>query len=415
MVVRRVCRSGSRVAVVGLVLMSLLVLAPGPGAEETYTSGLPQDVLSCAQALAWSSGYRHITHRDEQWSVAENAPREMCVECAAPMCVVCMEYDLGSYDDRPGVSAPLRGCQDRVESYLRGATRPETEVLAAAYWAAYWAGRHNDLAAAAAPELVVGQPGLDGAIEFPTPFILGVTALRVDEIAACTASTAFAPSDVTAEFVFAEPTKPFFEPQDLATVILTADGFAAEVFAEMAQTQGCASGASLAVLVPLAPSLCLEPLVEGACRYCTVKLEILSDNGTSVKARLIHCGENGRWEQWFRGDLPRRKTPPPAECKTCNYWLHYEQVSMLDQNRKPLVFGKYTLYHCNPDNVWSQVYVHTVDKMAALPKDGCVPGREAIVQKEVTRNKKVYVQHDLYRCTSAGQWVKIGSWTEPKP
>jgi hypothetical protein len=76
--------------------------------DEDYASIIPEDVQVCARALAWESGHRHITHRDERWSVRERSPREMCDACGAPMCVVCMEYDLDTY-----------------------------------HWEAYWDGRHN--------------------------------------------------------------------------------------------------------------------------------------------------------------------------------------------------------------------------------------------------------------------------------
>ncbi|UCF09776.1 MAG: matrixin family metalloprotease [Candidatus Bipolaricaulota bacterium] len=111
--------------------------------EADYTAVIPEDVLLCAQLLAWSSGFRHIAHREERWDAREHAPREMCEACGAPMCVVCMEYDLGTYDDRPGVTAQQRSCVRRVESFLRTATWQETEILAAVYWTSYWDGRHN--------------------------------------------------------------------------------------------------------------------------------------------------------------------------------------------------------------------------------------------------------------------------------
>ena len=120
------------------VFVAEVVVAAGD-----YTSIVPENIQACARSLAWASGYRHISHRDERWSVRENSPREMCVECGAPMCVVCMEYDLGTYAVRPGVTGSQRSCVRNVERYLRTATRQETEVLAAIYWTSYWDGRHN--------------------------------------------------------------------------------------------------------------------------------------------------------------------------------------------------------------------------------------------------------------------------------
>jgi len=111
--------------------------------QRDYTSIVPEDVLSCARMLAWTSGDRHRTHRDERWDVRESAPREMCNVCDAPMCIVCMEYDLDTYTWRPGVSSSERSCLRTVQAYLRTATREETEVLAAAYWTSYWDGRHH--------------------------------------------------------------------------------------------------------------------------------------------------------------------------------------------------------------------------------------------------------------------------------
>jgi hypothetical protein len=111
--------------------------------EEDYTSAIPAEIRDCARLLAWTSGYRHITKVDERWSAREKAPREMCEICAAPMCVVCMEYDLESYGWRPSVTSSLRNCLRMVERYLRTASTEETEVLAAVYWMGYWDGRHN--------------------------------------------------------------------------------------------------------------------------------------------------------------------------------------------------------------------------------------------------------------------------------
>jgi hypothetical protein len=111
--------------------------------DEGYASIVPEEIRDCARYLAWHSGHRHITHRDERWSVRENAPREMCDVCGAPMCVVCMEYDLETYHTRPGVTSSQRSCLRTVERYLRTATREKSEVLAAVYWEAYWDGRHN--------------------------------------------------------------------------------------------------------------------------------------------------------------------------------------------------------------------------------------------------------------------------------
>lgn len=111
--------------------------------EADYAAGIPEDIQICARELAWESGHRHITHRDERWSVRESSPREMCDACGTPMCVVCMEYDLESYESRSGVSSSQRSCLRNVQRHLRTATRQETEVLAALYWAGYWDGRHN--------------------------------------------------------------------------------------------------------------------------------------------------------------------------------------------------------------------------------------------------------------------------------
>jgi len=110
---------------------------------EDYASVIPEDVQVCARTLAWESGRRHSAHRAERWSVRERSPREMCDVCGAPMCVVCMEYDLGTYHTRPGVTSSQRSCLRTVERYLRTATREKSEVLAAVYWEAYWDGRHN--------------------------------------------------------------------------------------------------------------------------------------------------------------------------------------------------------------------------------------------------------------------------------
>ena len=115
-----------------------------PVSEPEYISALPEDIVYSARMLAWASGFRHITYREERWDASEYAPREACSTCGgAPMCVVCMEYDIGTYDSRPGVTSELRMCLSEVKSYLRSATRQETEILAAVYWTSYWDGRWN--------------------------------------------------------------------------------------------------------------------------------------------------------------------------------------------------------------------------------------------------------------------------------
>lgn len=111
--------------------------------QDDYASAIPGETRDCARYLAWHSGYRHRSRFDERWDARENAPREMCDACGAPMCVVCMEYDLGTYDTRSGVTGAQRSCQWRVERYLRSATRQQSEILAAVYWEGYWDGRHN--------------------------------------------------------------------------------------------------------------------------------------------------------------------------------------------------------------------------------------------------------------------------------
>jgi len=111
--------------------------------EDDYAAAIPEDVRDCARILAWHSGNRHRTRFDERWDARENSRREMCDACGAPMCVVCMEYDLGTYESRSGVTASQRRCHRTVERYLRTATRGETEILAAVYWEAYWDGRHG--------------------------------------------------------------------------------------------------------------------------------------------------------------------------------------------------------------------------------------------------------------------------------
>ena len=111
--------------------------------EDNYASAVPEETRDCARYLAWHSGYRHRSRFDERWDARENAPRETCDVCSAPMCVVCMQYDLGTYDTRPGVTGAQRSCQWTVERYLRTATRQETEILAAVYWEGYWDGRNN--------------------------------------------------------------------------------------------------------------------------------------------------------------------------------------------------------------------------------------------------------------------------------
>ena len=122
---------------------SYVLAASYEAADGRFASMIPEDVRDCARILAWASGYRHITHREERWSVRENSPRETCVPCGSPMCVVCMEYDLGTYETRPGVTGSQRSCMRTLERYLRTATRQETEALAALYWISYWDGRHN--------------------------------------------------------------------------------------------------------------------------------------------------------------------------------------------------------------------------------------------------------------------------------
>lgn len=337
------------------------------------------------------------------------------------MCVVCMEYDLESYDSRTGVPSTLRACQRRVQSYLRTATREETDFLAALYWNAYWDGRHNrsgEPQDGEAWHVVSGVATATGEVEFETPFILGIASLRVGRIADYNSEEDLLPSSVTAEFVSFDEMPILLGSEALQMVILCSDGYASEVITEFEETEDDTSPGSTKHITPLENEVLLMPLTskdEDKCKFCTVVLEILFDNGATVKARLTHCDENGKWEQQFKGDLSRHKEAPPKECRTCTYWLRYEQVETLDQNNKPMSFGKYTLYHCNPDDNWEQVYVHTVTKVGELPKGKCTPGHEVIVVTERQSGKRTIVYHYLYRCSSSGQWVRIGSWTEVKP
>jgi len=263
-------------------------------------------------------------------------------------------------------------------------------------------------------EPVPGKPGPGEQVQFDTPFIVGITAFLVGRITDCLTGDLIPPEMVTAEFILTEGKEPPFTMEDIQMVILSAGGYASEVITEFIPFRVSLFFVEIVYVVPVQQAVCLVPLAEGVCKVCTVKLEILSDNGSVVKARLTHCGEGGRWEQWFKGDLPRHKEPPPEKCRTCTYWLRYEQVEGTDQHGNPFATGKYTLYHCNPDNVWNPVFVLAISKAKELPKGKCTPGAQIIVTTETKRGDKIYIRHDLYRCSSEGKWVLIGSWTEEK-
>jgi len=113
--------------------------------EPDYTEAIPVDYMAWAEGLAWASGKRHASHPSERWDASENAPGETCATCAGPMpmCIICMESDLESYEWRPGVSGLLRSRAERVRRWLRTATPAQTELLASLYWVKYWDGRHN--------------------------------------------------------------------------------------------------------------------------------------------------------------------------------------------------------------------------------------------------------------------------------
>lgn len=129
---------------VNLLLQGTRTLTWTCSSAPGYASVIPSEIVDCARLLAWSSGFRHIGRISERWDAREFAPREACSTCGgAPMCVVCMEYDLGTYETRSGVASAQRTCQRNVDRYLRTATTQERQILAAIYWASYWDGRHN--------------------------------------------------------------------------------------------------------------------------------------------------------------------------------------------------------------------------------------------------------------------------------
>lgn len=118
--------------------------AEPPGGSIQVTPVIPDDVAAAARLLAWRSGYIGRTNSDERWSVKETRPADRCAECGgAPMCIVCMEYDLEVWASRLATSQQ-RAALSLVTSYLRTVKNaPEYGAVAAIYWAAYWDGFHN--------------------------------------------------------------------------------------------------------------------------------------------------------------------------------------------------------------------------------------------------------------------------------
>lgn len=402
--------------VAGAVLASaVLLLLPASvslAAEEDYAWMIPDEIQACARMLAWTSGDRHRTHIDERWSVRENSPREMCDECHSPMCVVCMEYDLDSYESRPGVSVELQGCVRTVQRYLRSATHQETEVLAAIYWIGYWDGRHGrplEPPIVEPLDPVAGRPGLDGETEFLTPFISGVTSLLVTQIVDSSTGESVDPADVAAEFLFRENAQPPFVPEDLLLVVLSSPGYASRVIGEWTQGESGLVPVSTTHLTSVLPVVQLLAFIqEEKCKTCTLRIvNVLKDGAGKVTLGVEHCEADRSWKPWSSKSYKRHTTAPSGKCPPDQYWLQYEQVSDM---------GVYTLWYCNADGQWEKMTQHAVRKTAELPKVG-EPGKNVIVVTESKAGKRTYIKHELYVCTSDGKaasWRLIGSWVEVK-
>jgi len=105
---------------------------------------VPDDVAAAARRLAWESGQAAMFDPWRVWSVSEFSPQERCAACGgAPMCTVCMEYDLGVYEEDESLSAKEGRDVRKVTRYLRTATQDQYATLASIYWTSYWDGRHS--------------------------------------------------------------------------------------------------------------------------------------------------------------------------------------------------------------------------------------------------------------------------------
>ena len=106
---------------------------------------LPQDVQAWARSLAWKGGYLGRTDAAQRWDAAENDPALFCEPCGhTPMCIVCMEWDLGQWQSYRQKSlsdlVALLGLMAYLAS-VRGAAA--YDALAAIYWDSHWDGWHN--------------------------------------------------------------------------------------------------------------------------------------------------------------------------------------------------------------------------------------------------------------------------------
>jgi hypothetical protein len=105
---------------------------------------LPENVSSAARSLAWKSGRLAKTDPSARWTAREDRPSQICETCGGtPMCVVCMESDLESWQSR-GRTSEETAQLAAVLSYLKTVKgQPEYHMMAALYWDSYWDGWHN--------------------------------------------------------------------------------------------------------------------------------------------------------------------------------------------------------------------------------------------------------------------------------
>jgi hypothetical protein len=119
-----------------------------PGSTPTTPAieiAIPQEIVDCARILAWKGGQLSRTDPSQRWDASEDDPGGYCEPCGhTPMCVVCMEWDLGEWQVHRRKSITDVVALMTVLSYLAQVSgQPEYQAVASIYWSSHWDGWHN--------------------------------------------------------------------------------------------------------------------------------------------------------------------------------------------------------------------------------------------------------------------------------
>lgn len=106
---------------------------------------VPEQIEAYARILAWKGGQLGRADPWQRWSASEDDPGEYCEPCGhAPMCQVCMEWDLEQWQFERDKTATDVLALSMLLSYLSSvAGQSEVQAVASIYWDAHWDGWNN--------------------------------------------------------------------------------------------------------------------------------------------------------------------------------------------------------------------------------------------------------------------------------